>query len=76
MEAPKPVETASRRVDSHRSHRVPGRATRTQDTLKALIASKAGDIYSEEVLRRDYMALWNTGRFDDIRLETEPDASA
>ena len=43
-----------------------------QDTLKALIISKAGDIYNEETLRRDFMVLWNTGRFDDIRLETEP----
>jgi outer membrane protein insertion porin family len=43
------------------------------DTLKALIFSKAGDLYSEEALRRDFMALWNTGRFDDIVLETEPD---
>src|SRR5450759_336134 len=43
-----------------------------QDTLKALIISKPGDIYSEETLRRDFMILWNTGRFDDIRLEAEP----
>ena len=43
-----------------------------QDTLKALIFTKAGDIYNEETLRRDFMSLWNTGRFDDIRLETEP----
>src|SRR5215471_572545 len=43
-----------------------------QDTLKALIVSKPGDFYSEEALRRDFMTLWNTGRFDDIRLETEP----
>ena len=43
-----------------------------QDTLKALIISKPGDIYNEETLRRDFMILWNTGRFDDIRLETEP----
>ncbi len=43
-----------------------------QDTLKAMIDTKAGDVYSEEVLRRDFMHLWNTGRFDDIRLETEP----
>src|ERR1019366_4846286 len=40
-----------------------------QDTLKALIISKPGDIYNEETLRRDFMILWNTGRFDDIRLE-------
>ncbi|HUB32523.1 MAG TPA: outer membrane protein assembly factor BamA [Bryobacteraceae bacterium] len=43
-----------------------------QDTLKAMIDTKAGDVYSEDVLRRDFMHLWNTGRFDDIRLETEP----
>ncbi len=43
-----------------------------QDTLKALIISKPGDVYNEETLRRDFMILWNTGRFDDIRLETEP----
>jgi len=43
-----------------------------QDTLKALIISKPGDLYNEETLRRDFMILWNTGRFDDIRLEAEP----
>src|ERR1035438_1369144 len=43
-----------------------------QDTLKALIISKPGDVYSEETLRRDFMILSNTGRFDDIRLEAEP----
>ena len=46
-----------------------------QDTLKALIISKPGDNYAEETLRRDFMILWNTGRFDDIRLETEPGRS-
>ena len=43
-----------------------------QDTLKALIVSKQGDLYSDEIKRRDFMALWNTGRFDDIRVEVEP----
>jgi outer membrane protein insertion porin family len=43
-----------------------------QDSLKVLILSKTGDILNLETLRRDYMALWNTGRFDDIRLEEEP----
>ena len=42
-----------------------------QDTLKAMIETKPGDIFNEEVLRRDFMHLWNTGRFDDIRVETE-----
>jgi len=43
------------------------------DMLRASTANtKKGDIYNEDTLRRDFMALWNTGRFDDIRLETEP----
>ena len=43
-----------------------------QDTLRAMISTKSGDVLNEETLRRDFMALWNTGRFDDIRVETEP----
>jgi outer membrane protein insertion porin family len=73
LEPPKPAETPVQpsgetveAVEFRGARRVP------QDTLKALIYTKAGDVYSEEALRRDFMALWNTGRFDDIRLETEP----
>ncbi len=42
-----------------------------QDTLRAMIFSKSGDVYNADTLRRDFMALWNTNRFDDIKLETE-----
>ncbi len=42
-----------------------------QDTLRAMIFSHVGDVYNEDTLRRDFMALWNTNRFDDIQLETE-----
>jgi outer membrane protein insertion porin family len=42
-----------------------------QDTLRAMIFSKVGDVYNEDALRRDFMQLWNTNRFDDIKLETE-----
>jgi outer membrane protein insertion porin family len=52
-------------IDFRGSRRVP------QDTLRALIYTKKGDHYDEERLRRDFIALWNTGRFDDIRLERE-----
>jgi outer membrane protein insertion porin family len=38
-------------------------------TLRARIFSHAGDVYNESALDRDFMALWNTGYFDDIRLE-------
>jgi outer membrane protein insertion porin family len=47
------------------SRRVP------QDTLRAIIRTRSGDVYNEEALRRDFMLLWNTNRFDDIQLQTE-----
>ncbi len=43
------------------------------DMLKTLIRTRVGDIYNEEALGRDFMILYNSGRFDDIRLESEPD---
>jgi outer membrane protein insertion porin family len=43
-------------------------------TLRARIFSHDGDPYDENALERDYMALWNTGFFDDIRLEVTPGA--
>lgn len=42
-----------------------------QDTLRALIYTKKGDVYDEEALHRDFISLWNTGRFDDLKIETE-----
>ena len=42
-----------------------------QDTLRALIYTKKGDKLDDESIHRDFMALWNTGRFDDIRVERE-----
>ena len=64
---PKPVAAADiiADIEFRGARRVP------QDTLRALIISRKGDQYSEELLHRDFMALWNTGRFDDIRLERE-----
>ncbi len=40
-------------------------------TLRTMIFSKKGDRLDMEALHRDFMALWNTGRFDDITLERE-----
>jgi len=42
-----------------------------QDTLRAMIYTKKGDRFEPDTLRRDFMVLWNTARFDDIRLEQE-----
>ncbi|MBZ5601090.1 MAG: outer membrane protein assembly factor BamA [Acidobacteriia bacterium] len=75
LETPKPTEEPKPNINPQDvidsvvfrgARRVP------QDTLRALIVTKAGDKYDPEQLNRDFMALWNTGRFDDIRLEREP----
>jgi outer membrane protein insertion porin family len=42
-----------------------------QDTLRAMIFTKRGDVYNAQQLHRDMITLWNQGRFDDIRLERE-----
>jgi len=34
--------------------------------------AKVGGKYSADTLHRDYKALSNTGRFNDLRLEREP----
>ncbi len=52
-------------IDFRGQHKMP------QDTLRALIFTKKGDEYDEEAIHRDFIALWNTGRFDDLRVETE-----
>ena len=42
-----------------------------RDSLSARIFTKRGDLYDPQTLRRDFMVLWNTGYFDDLRLEVE-----
>lgn len=53
------------RIDFVGNRRIP------KDTLKARIFTREGDAFNEELLRRDYQALWNTQFFEDIRLEVE-----
>ena len=42
-----------------------------QDTIKARIFTKAGDIYDAAALERDFNSLWNTGYFEDIKIVRE-----
>ncbi|MCC6263822.1 MAG: outer membrane protein assembly factor BamA [Bryobacterales bacterium] len=76
FETPKeqtPEQAEEKPVDHNRIEAIDFRGARRipQATLRALIYSKKDDVYDEQALRRDFMLLWNTGRFDDIRLEVE-----
>lgn len=44
----------------------------SQSSLRAVIESRVGSAYDREILRRDAQTLYNTGRFSDIRWESEP----
>ena len=74
LEVPKQAETPNAPPGTQVIESIEFRGTKRvpQDSLKVLILSKTGDLVNYETLRRDYMALWNTGRFDDIRVEEEP----
>ncbi len=62
---PESLENTVESIEFRGARRVP------QDTLRALIFTKKGDKFDQDTLRRDFMALWNTSRFDDITLESE-----
>ena len=41
------------------------------ETIRARIFSREGDVYDEAALQRDFSSLWNTGFFEDLRIERE-----
>ena len=73
FEAPKtpPVTPAAPNANTIAGIEFRGSRRVPQDTLRALMGTHVGDAYDEEQLRRDYIRIWNTGRFDDLVLESE-----
>ena len=53
-------------IDVHGNRRIP------TDTIKSRMFTKAGDVYDQNSIERDFNSLWNTGYFQDIRIEREP----
>ena len=66
-QAPRPAlpGTTIESINFQGNRRIP------KDTLSARIFSKRGDPYDIPALQRDFMALWNTGFLEDLRLEEE-----
>ncbi len=74
LETPKPPEAAVPAVEEPRAEIIEeilfrGNRRVPAATLRARIFSHPGDVYNENALERDFMALWNTGFLDDVRLE-------
>ena len=74
LEAPKPAEQPKAQPGGQVIEGIEFRGQRRVpvDTMRQTITTKKGDIYNVEDVHRDFMALWNSGHFDDIHLETEP----
>ena len=49
----------------HGNRRIPA------DTIRARMFTRPGEIYDQQALERDFNSLWNTGYFDDLRIERE-----
>ncbi len=49
----------------HGNRRIPA------ETIRARMFTKAGDVFDQAGLERDFNSLWNTGYFDDLRIEKE-----
>jgi outer membrane protein insertion porin family len=52
----------------HGNRRIPA------ETIRARMFTKAGDVYDQAGMERDFNSLWNTGYFDDLRIEREQSA--
>lgn len=44
------------------------------ETVKARIYTRNGDVYDEAALQRDLRSIWNSGYFEDVRMEREQSA--
>ncbi len=49
----------------HGNRRIPA------ETIRARMFTRPGDVYDPAGLERDFNSLWNTGYFDDLRIERE-----
>ncbi len=52
-------------IEIHGNRRIPA------DTIRARMFTRPGEIYDQQALERDFNSLWNTGYFDDLRIERE-----
>lgn len=50
---------------------VSGNRKTPKETVKARIYTREGDVYDEAALQRDLRSVWNTGYFDDVRIERQ-----
>ncbi len=54
------------KIDVHGNRRIP------RETIISRVFTREGDVYDEAALQRDLHSIWNTGYFEDVRIEKQP----
>ena len=63
--------TFAQGVDTIQQIRVIGNRRIPKETILARLFTHVGDVYDPISIERDFQSLWNTGYFDDLRIERE-----
>lgn len=65
---PKPGTATGQRIERFEAS---GNTTVATDTIRVYLGVNQGDPYDPVAIQRNFLNLWQTGLFDDIRLETD-----
>jgi outer membrane protein insertion porin family len=68
---PKPVDAAAQAGQIIEDIDVSGNRRIPTETVKSRIYTRVGDVYDEAALQRDLRSIWNSGYFEDVRMERE-----
>jgi outer membrane protein insertion porin family len=75
--APAPVTAAPNALAGQRIERfeATGNTSVASDTIRVYLGINPGDVYDPVAIQRNFLNLWQTGLFDDIRIETDKGTS-
>src|SRR5260221_6731065 len=66
--APAPGQVAGQRIERFE---VTGNTSVASDTIRVYLGVNIGEVFDPDVIQKNYLNLWQTGLFDDIKIETD-----
>jgi outer membrane protein insertion porin family len=66
--APAPGQVAGQRIERFE---VTGNTSVASDTIRVYLGVNIGEIFDPDVIQKNFLNLWQTGLFDDIKIETD-----
>src|SRR5437868_5320189 len=65
---PTPGALAGQRIERFEAS---GNTSVASDTIRVYLGINPGDVYDPAAIQRNFINLWQTGLFDDVRIETD-----